>query len=305
MARRIKVIHNPAADRGRSAGRLPEIRACLDPYGTVDLAQTARGGDATRLAAQALGQGYDVIAACGGDGTVNEVVNGMISRPGPVERKAGGSALGIIPVGSGNDFAWGLGVNRNLRESCARLFTEHARCIDVACLRDHRGQTQYFCNGVGLGFDAVVAREAGRIRCLGGFWKYLAGVLRAVASCRPASATVRYDGETIAGRILMVNVFNGRRSGGGFRVTPGAVMDDGYLDVCIVPEMNRLSMLGLIPKVLRGSHGTDRRIRMVRGRHIVVEIPGGLAMQIDGEIRSEPVRHVEVRVLQDQLRVIA
>ena len=301
MARRVKVIYNPAASGGQPRRRLAALKQCLSAGGAVDLSETAQLDDATALAAQAQAEGYEVVAAAGGDGTVNAVVNGLMSAEAPTTR----SSLGIIPLGSGNDFAWAIGIGRSLPEAGRRLFSGTRRMVDVGWLSDDRGRAQYFCNGIEMGFDAVVAKEASKIRCLGGLPRYLAALVRAfVRYYRAPPVTVRLDGEELSLPALMVTVFNGRRYGAGFHIAPNAALDDGYLDLCIVPALSRATILRMLPKLIRGTHVNDGRIHVRRSQQVSVEAPEGLAAQVDGEIISEHVRRLEARVLPRQLPVV-
>jgi diacylglycerol kinase (ATP) len=300
MERRVKVIYNPAADRGKAAALLPDLRRCLSLPGAVHLAQTSRPGEATVLAAQALAQGYEVIAAAGGDGTVNEVINGFMTAN---DERARGT-LGVIPIGSGNDFAWGIGVARDLRGACERLFVGRRRQVDIGRIGDGGEHSRYFCNGVGIGFDAAVACEVRKMRRVGGFLMYLVGVMRTLVLHHKAPHTIiRIDGQEISGEFLMVTVSSGQRYGGGFRITPEAVMDDGSLDLCIVSKMARLAILRMIPRFIRGSHVGHGLVQMQRGQHIVVDICGQQPVHVDGEIFTEHAGWLKIEVLPRHLWV--
>jgi diacylglycerol kinase family enzyme len=199
-----------------------------------------------------------------------------------------------------------MGLSSDLETACARLFTGERREIDIGRIRDDGGRSRYFCNGVGIGFDGTVAREVHKIQWAGGFTKYLIGLARTfILYYKAPLVTVRYDDKEICEEILMLTVSNGRRHGGGFLITPEATIDDGYLDLCIVPRVGRLGILQLIPKFLRGSHVDDARVQMGRGQRVIVEVPDGLAAHLDGEIFAESARWLEIEVLPRRLTVIA
>ena len=301
MEPRTRVIFNPQANRGTAAGLLPELERCLGEHGQADLVQTTRPEEAAELAARALEQGFEKIVAAGGDGTVNEIVNGCLSHDG----KEDWGTLGIIPIGSGNDLAWTLGLSPDLETACARVFTGERREIDLGRITDGDGRSRYFCNGVGLGFDATVAREVQRITWAGGFAKYLIGLARTFILYYDApQASIRFGDKEICDEIMMLTVSNGRRHGGGFIITPEATLDDGCLDLCIVRRVGRLDILQLIPKFLKGVHIHDARVQMDRGGRVIVEVPDGLATHLDGEIFADAARWLDIEILPKRLAVI-
>jgi len=294
------VIFNPQANRGTAARLLPELEHCLASHGKFDLVQTTRQGEAVDLAARALEQGCKMIVAAGGDGTVNEIVNGCLTQDGPGDQ----TVLGIIPIGSGNDLAWTIGLPADLEAACARIFRGERREIDIGRVTDHSGRSRYFCNGAGIGFDATVAREVHKIRWAGGFAKYLIGLARTfIIYYEAPQTTIRYGDKEIRDEIMMLTVSNGRRHGGGFIITPDAALDDGCLDLCIVRRVSRLSILQLIPKFLKATHVDDGRVQLDRGQRVLVEIPDGLAAHVDGEIFANAARRLEIEILPRKLNV--
>jgi YegS/Rv2252/BmrU family lipid kinase len=299
---RTLVVFNPKANRGTVSRLLPELERCLALHGQADLIQTTRQGEAGELAAQAAEQGYQRIVAAGGDGTVNEIVNGYLSYAGPGDPVV----LGIVPVGSGNDLAWTIGLSPDLETSCARVFTGERKQIDVGRITDESGRSRYFCNGVGIGFDGTVAREVHKITWAGGFTKYLIGLARTFIFYYEAPPmTIRFGDREIVDEIMMLTVSSGKRHGGGFIITPEATLDDGSLDLCIVRRLGRLGILQLIPKFLKGTHVEDDRVQMDRGERVIVEVPHGLATHLDGEIFAEAARWLDIEVLPRRLTVIA
>jgi YegS/Rv2252/BmrU family lipid kinase len=295
------VIFNPLANRGTAGKLRQELVQCLGRHGGADLVETTRPGEATELASRALQQGYGVIVAAGGDGTVNEIVNGCLSYAGA----DGPVTLGIIPIGSGNDLAWTVGISPDLETACARVFTGERKVIDMGRITDEGGRSRYFCNGVGIGFDGTVAREVHKITWAGGFTKYLLGLARTFIFYYKAPTTViRYGDKEISDDIMMLTISNGKRHGGGFMITPEATLDDGILDLCIVRRLGRLSILQLIPKFLKATHVGDPRVQMDQGQRVVVEVPDGLATHLDGEIFAEAARRLDIEILPRRLTVI-
>jgi len=302
--RRLTVILNPAADRGRAANLAPRIQAWLGEHTAFEWLETRRPGHAIDLAGRAANDGVDVIVAAGGDGTANEVINGILGA----KRSVPLPMLGLIPIGSGNDFAWIAGAPLDDPEQAIRRIVEgRARLVDVGLVRDERGieAQRHFGNGIGIGFDAVVAIESRKIQRLRGFPMYMVAVLQTMRFYyRATNALLEYDGFKIQLPLLMGSIANGRRYGGGFYVCPEAAIDDGEFDLCLVPQVSRRSMLAFIPRFMKGTHIRDRRVTMRRGAHVGIRCEEPMAIHADGEIFSEGSREIDVQILPKALTVI-
>jgi YegS/Rv2252/BmrU family lipid kinase len=279
------------------------IVAWARPLGGIDVEVTRAAGHAQRLAREANEEGYDVIAAAGGDGTVHEVANGLLDAG--VARSA---ALGIIPIGSGNDYAYGLGLQRSPQEAVHRLFRGESRLIDVARLVDNHGRSRYVCNGLGIGFDAAVAIESLRITRIYGFPLYVLAALRTILfRYHSPHFQLRFDTEEVAQRALLLAVGVGPRVGGGFHLTPDASFDDSMIDSCLVNPVSRPTMLVMLLRVMRGTHVTSRHVTMRRGQALELTASEPLPIHIDGEIFARPeddVRSLAVRTLPRAISVM-
>jgi len=319
---RIKVILNPAADRGRAIRLRPDLARSASAFGPLDVALTAGAGSAVEIAAQAATSGYDVVAAAGGDGTANEVANGLLQgAQGPPP------ALGLVPVGSGNDYAFGLGLLDSPDVAVRRLFTGERRPVDVARVEDDRGRERIACNAVGIGFDAAVAIESLKIKRLYGFPAYLLAALRSLAfrfhapelqlnfgdqvsplatsNERTAHKTV--DHEVVKQKALLLAVGVGPRVGGGFRLTPDASFGDGLLDSCLARPMGRATMVAMLVRALRGTHVTSPLVDMRRSRAIELVADRPLPIHVDGEIFAtvdDQVRAVTITSLPEALSIV-
>jgi YegS/Rv2252/BmrU family lipid kinase len=310
---RIMVIFNPAADQGHARELAPQIKAWLSAYGGTGWAETSRPGEAVELAARACEEGYDIVAAAGGDGTAQEVVNGLIAARGK-HGDAGSTTLGLIPIGSGNDFAWMMGVAPGLRrtgdlrlieEAVKKLYTGKTRVIDVGRICDESNNCRYFDNGVGIGFDGIVNIESRKIKRVRGFLMYTIAVLRTMLwYYRAPRSIIELDDRRIEQPLMMLAAANGRRYGGGFYVTPQAEADDGYLDVCIVDDVSRLEMLKLILLFMKGTQAANPHVQMTRARRVTVHCGEGYAVHADGEIFATSARSLTVGLLPQKLRVI-
>ncbi len=303
----IKVILNPTAGRGYGARMEPELRQALQAEGLdFDLARTSGPWHAVELTEQAISDGFEIVVAAGGDGTVNEVINGLMLAS---ERDRVGT-LGIIPVGSGSDFASGLGIPLDLRDACHKLAVGRSRLVDVGRVRvngDHLAPDQlsrYFGNVVGIGFDGTVLRETLKIKHLRGLPLYMLALLRTVfLSFGAPHVTVEYDGERLEMETLMICVANGPREGGGFIVAPDAQHDDGLFDLLVADRVSRLAILGLIPHFLRGSHVGRAPIKMTRAARVTVSSPDDLIAHMDGEVLCTKGHRLAFEILPQKLRL--
>jgi diacylglycerol kinase (ATP) len=296
------VILNPVAGRGYGARVENELRAHLTALGLqFNLTLSQYPGHSTELARQAALDGVDVIVAAGGDGTCQEVVNGMMAASGG---KPTGT-MGMIPVGSGCDFIGGLGVPPGLEDACRRLADGHRRTVDLGILRGPNGQQRYFDNVAGVGFDAVVTLEARSFRRLRGMALYLPVVLKTIfVSMKPPRAVIEFDGRRVEQSTLMFNACNGGREGGGFHVAPDADQSDGLLDLCIARSVPKLQMLQLIPHFMRGSHVTQPAVQMARTKKAVIHSTDNLVIHADGEMIATDAHRLEMEIAPGVLEVI-
>jgi len=283
------VILNPAAGRGAALKlKDPVARAFRAQGWTVDVAQTEAPGHATDLARAAVGNGMQRIIAVGGDGLVHEVANGLLA--------AGSDAqLGVVPVGSGNDFAKLAGVYRHSPErAVARLVTAAARRFDVGKVND-----EWFVNSLGVGFGPAVVRLRNETAAsLKGFLSYMVPVLRAFATFRAPRCEVHAAEFSETGYIMMVEVCNGTTAGGSYRFAPEADPADGRLDVCIVRRVSLPRFLLAIPRVIRGTHAGMREVTIFQTREVRIRTPDvPLVLHLDGELR-EPGGHACVVKLE-------
>ncbi len=297
----IKVILNPVAGQGYGAKIEPELRRLLQAEGlNFDLVRTARPWHAAELAEQAIGDGFETIVAAGGDGTTNEVVNGLMAAS---ENGASGT-LGIIPVGSGSDFANTAGVPPHLPGACHRLANGQTRTMDVGRVTLPGQAPRYFDNTVNVGFGGAVTLEARKVKRLRGIALYLPVVLKVIFLYYKApSVTIEYDEQELALRAVMISVANGPREGGGFYVAPQAQPDDGLFDLCIVREVSRLAMLGLVPHFMKGTHVGREPVTMARARRVTISSPDDLVAHMDGEVLCTDSHRIEFEILPRRLRV--
>ncbi|MBK7219600.1 MAG: diacylglycerol kinase family lipid kinase [Candidatus Promineofilum sp.] len=281
---RVKVIINPRSGRGRAREQTGLIDTLGHRYGELDIVPTQRPGHATELAAAAAGEGYDLVAAAGGDGTVNEVVNGLV---GAGERAS--LPMGIIPIGSGNDLAFGLGIRETPEEAVQRIFTGRPRAIDLARVTDDRGQSRVFQNNLGIGFDAIVVMRTETISRIQGFLMYLTAVLQTIAFYYDTPyMEMTFDDRAVNQRALFLYAGVGPRGGGGFLMTPDAKWDDNLIDTCVANPIGRLTMLYMLTRVMKGTHVTSRHVTMRQSRQITAWSSSPMPIYVDGDMFAYP-----------------
>jgi diacylglycerol kinase (ATP) len=300
-----RLIVNPAAGAGTGGRSIPTIESLMKASGLPhDLVRTERRGHAIDLAREAALAGVEVVVACGGDGTSNEVINGLKLA----QTQGHSAALGVLCVGRGNDFAFAVGVPTDLPSGVDTLVADARRTIDLGRVTGGAfPDGRFFGSCVGIGFDAVTTIEVSKMPRWGGFLSFFAAVLKTIF-LYPYGPTVRLDvdGRTMTLPTLMVSVMNGRRLGGGFWMAPTAEPDDGLFDLCVARQASRRRILGLIPHFMKGTQPTQPEIQMLQGRKIVIEaVEGVLPAQTDGEIISTEGKRLDIEMLPGALQVVA
>jgi diacylglycerol kinase (ATP) len=281
MPRKIKFILNPTSNHGRSQTVASSLH---DQIGgsNADWCQTEYPRHAAELARMAGEQGCDLVVAVGGDGTVH----GLMLVP-EKERPA----LGIIPLGSGNDFAHILGVPDDPAQALQACLTGQPHSLDMGSVRDEQNRLEYFNNTIGIGFDAVVTIRTRKMTTIHGFMMYLIATLRTIL--------LNFSPMDLLG--------NGPREGGGFLVTPDARLDDGILNYATISKISRLTMLRLVPEVMKGTHARFKQVRMGTCRKMTVTSQQSLYVHCDGEIFSGfdmDLRKLEIEVLPNAIRFL-
>ncbi len=297
------VIVNPTAGRGAGARLSTQLGERLRDHGLdVELISTTAPGHATALAREAAERGREAVVVIGGDGTANEVLNGLMQTGNDPD----GTALGILPIGTGNDFAYGAGVPLDLHDACRAVARGQSRVLDVGRLQaDNEERPRYFGNGTGMGFDAMANLESRKIKRLRGTLLYLVAVIRTLAFYYDTpQTTIRIDSDELVQPSLMISIMNGRRMGGAFYTTPNSQMDDGLFDLCIAGKVSRPKMVSFVPRFMRGTHTTDVDITMGQGRKVTVVSESPWVCHVDGEIYGVGARRYEIELLPQCLRLL-
>jgi diacylglycerol kinase (ATP) len=298
---RYKIIANPTSGRGEGGADIPRAKELLS---SLDLVRTERPLHAVELARAAAREGYEVVVSMGGDGTANEVLNGLMQAKRAGEGEA---AMGIITVGRGNDFGHGIGIPHGLEPSCRVLAAGKRRRIDVGKVTGGLFPGgRYFGNGIGIGFDTIVGFEAAKLTWLTGFPSYLVAALKTIFLYFHAPLLhIEYDGGTIEHPALMVSVMNGRRMGGSFFMAPQSKNDDGKFTVCLAGQVSRLGILLLIPRFIQGTQAGHPAIRYFEATRLDVRaLTGSIAAHADGETISTETDSLSAEILPGAIDVI-
>lgn len=288
------LIVNPAARHGETAALVPIIEQLLVnlPHDTV---LTDHTGHATEISRAATG--YDLVVAAGGDGTVHEVLNGLMAHPAESR-----PALGLLPTGSGNDTRRTLGISSDLTSAALELATGERRRFDLG-----RCNGTYFNNSFAAGLDAKVTAKAVEYKATkgrDGLWLYLTSLLHVLFhDLRSFPMHIGFEGgEPALYDTLIIAVTNGPTYGGGFRITPDAVPDDGLFEVCMIDPLSLPEALVRLPFVIAGRHTHMKPVHMSQHTSIVIDCESPIPAQIDGEVLLE--RHYVIEMLPGAIECV-
>ena len=283
-------IVNPASGRGkgREFGRRVETKI-REAGLSADLEYTTAPGHASDLAKAAANR-YDVIVVVGGDGTLQETLNGMYGSK---------AALGILPVGSGNDFVRAVSIPVKLDESFALLLRNRRKAIDLAKIND-----RIYHNGVGVGFDAWVVNTGNQVKRLRGNAIYLYAVLSTLKNFNPQALSIEFNGQSMEQDFFLTTIANGVSLGGGFYLTPDALVDDGMLDICLIENMPKAAVIKNLLKVYSGRHKEDPRVHLFRAPNVHIRSEQGMAVHADGELISLNMNEINIEVLPKAVNLI-
>lgn len=283
-----KLVVNPVSGTDTAAELLPRINERLrERFDTLDVGLTVAPGDARALARAAVDDGYGYVIAAGGDGTLNEVLNGVAEAESGLERVT----LGIIPLGTGNDFATALGIPSDLDEALEAVLRARPERVDVGTLNG-----VHFVNVSAGGFIAEVSSVVTpELKTLTGRLAYLIGGAQVLLDYEPVGAEIVSPPPLASPRPLRLHAFavcNSRLVGGGRLIAPDALVDDGELDVCLIDAMPTIDFLGLLRRVAVGEHVQDPRVSYFRTAALELAFARPVAINTDGEVlEADRVRY--------------
>ncbi len=292
-----RLIVNPMSGAESASSHLALINERLREHvGTMDIVMTVAAGDAARAAAAAVRDGYDHLFVAGGDGTLNEVVNGVGATPAGFERVT----FAIIPLGTGNDFATALGIPSDVEGALSIIVGGQPVAVDVGRLND-----RYFINVSAGGFIAEVSDAVDpKLKTVAGKLAYLIGGAQVLFSHEPVAARVRTAGGRDATVTLTIfAVCNSRLIGGGRLIAPEASIDDGLFDVCLIEDMPTIEFLALLTRVANGEHVGDDRVAYFRTPDLELTFARPTKVNTDGEVLE--AASCRYQLLPAALRIIA
>ena len=268
--KRVALLVNPTSGKGRGARAGTEAAARLREHGAqVDVIVGETGADASELAARAVARGYDALVAVGGDGMVHLVLQAVAGT---------GTPLGIVPAGSGNDFARLLGIEAHAYTAAADVVAAgKVRTVDAGRVGD-----RWFAGVLSSGFDSNVNERANRMRWPRGAMRYNVAIVAELRVFHAVPFRIRLDGELIEREAMLVAVGNGTSYGGGMQVAPSALVDDGLLTVTVLGKLGKLEFLRVFPTVYKGTHVNHPAVSVHTARTVELEAPGVVAYA-DGE----------------------
>ncbi|GIO27992.1 diacylglycerol kinase [Ornithinibacillus bavariensis] len=271
--KRARIIYNPTSGREAFKKELPAVLEKLEKAGYETSAHATTGeGDATEAARIAVERRYDVVIAAGGDGTINEVINGIAEqdyRP----------RLGVIPVGTTNDFARALTIPRDIQKAVDVILEDHSMLLDIGKVNEH-----YFINIAGGGKLTELTYDVpSKLKTMLGQLAYYVKGIEMLPSLKPAHVKIEYDGTVLEEDIMLFLISNTNSVGGFEKLAPDACLDDGYFDLLILRKTNLAEFIRIVTLALRGAHLDDKHVIYTKAKHIIVTPEDKMQLNIDGE----------------------
>ena len=298
MSERARLILNPSAGTDTAAIHADALtRRLRTRYDTLEIVLTIEAGDASRAAEQAVRDGCTHLFVGGGDGTLNEAINGVALVPGALETMT----FGVVPLGTGNDFATALGLPVDVDDAVSVLLNAPPRAVDLGMVNG-----RLFANISGGGFFAEVSDSVTpQMKTVAGRLAYLIGGTQVLLDFSPLRASVDVDGgrTTFDTTLYAFAVCNSRTFGGGNLIAPHAIVDDGRLDVCVIDAMSTLEFVTLLRSVSRGTHVEDPRVHYLRAASVTFTFEAPVSINTDGEVLT--ASRCEYRVLPGATRFFA
>lgn len=291
MKDKILFIINPEAGKGRGRKILPQITNILSGHANYTEIVLTEGPSHAAQIVRRSRKDFKTICAAGGDGTLNEIINGLDGSSDNI--------IGVIPIGSGNDFARTAGISRDLEKALRTILGEHViRQVDTGCLKYKENKTgdliiRRFLNSAGIGFDAIVSDQIRKNRYFKGLPLYISAVVQALFMYQVMDTEAALDDYLISGRKLLIAISNGKTYGGGLKVNPGAEVDDGYLDACVIGSLPVWQIVRDFHKLIRGKHGTIPGIELRKFKCARVKTQLPVYIHTDGEVISRSAIEVE------------
>jgi YegS/Rv2252/BmrU family lipid kinase len=286
----IYFIVNPIAGKGRTRVFAKEIERQLNKRNVkYKIMYTEYPGHAINLASEVNEEEFSKVVSVGGDGTLNEILNGLNLKK---------MSLGIIPAGTGNDFIKCVGIPTDEIEALEVVLNGVEKTIDLGLINDKR-----FINVAGFGLDVEVLRETIKFkRIIKGKLAYVLGVVKALITFKSLKFQILIDGVEYSQEAMICAIGNGQYFGGGMKILPTAELDDGLFDICIVKKMAKIKLLYHFPKVFKGTHKELPWISYLRGKNIKLLTKESISINSDGEISQKDFP--EFKILNKSIKII-
>lgn len=305
VTNKLWIILNPAAGKGKAAKQFPLIDRFLQKRGQpYEIILTRGPGDALETVRNLPLAGEDAVVAAGGDGTCNEVVNGLLTRNDPPPQPP---LFGVLPVGRGNDFASTPGISEDINRALETLVKRNIRPLDAGFVKGgFFPEGRYFVNGLGIGFDTKVGFAAAKMKIKSGL-AYALGAVVSIIRYEPSPLLrIRYGENEATLPAVIVSIMNGRRMGGSFFMGPEALLDDGVLDICFVRhQSSRAKLLQIVFHYPTGTQAQCEGVVMSKAsRFQLTALEGGMAAHCDGETVCYDGTELEIGCVAGALRLI-
>lgn len=305
MAEKYMIIFNPTADKGSAPKHIPAINEFLQKHKCdYEIHLTKYSGHAIKLAYDFAFHENNIIVAAGGDGTCNEVINGLMQARAKNDYTP---KMAVIPIGTGNDFAYGAHVRGSVAESLQALIEGAVYDLDIGLIiGGDFPNGRYFGNGIGVGFDTIVGLEAAKLKHIHGAAGYVVAALKTLIIYPPApEIELKYDDTVINVKPALVSIMNGNRMGGTFFMSPEANNCDGIFNLCMTKQGKRSELLKAMYHYLKGTQSTlESTTTLQSSRFELKALKGELAVHADGETICEAGSEISIECIPSALKII-
>ena len=297
------VILNPVAGKGTAINHLPAIKNLLAQNGLdLTVCLTEAPGHAAEIAQKFAKNENTAVIAAGGDGTCNEVINGLMQEQAALQ-----AVFGVLPLGRGNDFSYGCGIPQDIEGAIDIIRKANISPLDVGLIRGgNYPEGRFFGNGVGVGFDTMVGLEAAKMPRVHDSMAYVFGALKTLIKFSDSPVIeVSYNGKTVTREVVQISLMNGSRMGGVFFMAPAAVNNDGKLDLCMVDRLSRTKLMKTIVHYTKGSQNTLDWVSFDRAEGFSLKaVKGGMVVHADGETICIDGKQLEISCLPAAINML-
>ena len=293
---RTKIILNPYSNRWQARERVAEVEQLFtDAKADYELVQTTKAGEGIDLAQTAVYEGFEAVVAAGGDGTINEVINGLLRAAGDEPT----IPFGILPLGTANDFNLMAGLPATLPDAAAVIIQGKTRQIDAGQVNG-----RYFINNSAAAMEPMVTIENIRMKRLSGEIRYIVALIKAILKIKAWQMHIEWDNGSYDGPTYLLSVCNSPRTGG-FPMAPGAEIDDGLFDLVLAPEVSRVTLLKLLVRLMQGTHIDHDQVTFTRTTGLFLTSQPGTPLHADGEVFAEAETEVTYKILPGKVTLLS